>query len=232
MYNSDECIDEDVKYLENEPERVGYPTQKPVGLYARMIRSSSNPGDMVLDPFCGCATTLVAAEKLKREWIGIDIWAKAHETVIKRLKNDGYLAGPDGRNDSILITEGRITYTTNPPRRNDDGNVAAPPLKIIRSIHEPPGPKMSRVQMYEYLLDQKGRMCQGCDRKFDDKRYLDLDHNTPRSDGGLNHLSNRILLCGPCNTLKSNTLTLSGLRRENKKRGHMVPAKQSPSSSG
>ena len=59
------------------------------------------------------------------------------------------------------------------------------------------------------------------DPPFNNPRYLELDHNTPRSDGGLNHISNRILLCGPCNRLKSNTYTLSGLRRENKKRGYM-----------
>ena len=80
---------------------------------------------------------------------------------------------------------------------------------------------MSRREMLDYLLRTKGSVCQGCDRKFDDPRYLELDHNTPRSDGGLNHVSNRILLCGPCNKLKSNMLTLSGLRRQNKKQGFM-----------
>ena len=64
--------------------------------------------------------------------------------------------------------------------------------------------------------------CQGSDRVFDDPRYLELDHNTPRSDGGLNHISNRILLCGPCNRAKSNTYTLSGLRRLNRKQGRMA----------
>ena len=54
-------------------ERTGYPTQKPLALYKRMIQASSNPGDMVLDPFAGCATTAVAAEQLGRQWIGIDI---------------------------------------------------------------------------------------------------------------------------------------------------------------
>jgi len=76
--------------------------------------------------------------------------------------------------------------------------------------------------MYEHLLDQHGAKCQGCDRVFDDPRYLELDHNTPRSDGGLNHISNRILLCGPCNRLKSNQYTLSGLRRQNEKHGYMA----------
>ncbi|MDE0530715.1 MAG: HNH endonuclease signature motif containing protein [Albidovulum sp.] len=65
--------------------------------------------------------------------------------------------------------------------------------------------------MYEHLLDQHGAVCQGCDRTFDDHRYLELDHNTPRSDGGLNHISNHVLLCGPCNKLKSNVYTLAGL---------------------
>ena len=54
-------------------ERLGYPTQKPVALLERIISASSNPGDVVLDPFCGCGTTVAAAEKLGRRWIGIDI---------------------------------------------------------------------------------------------------------------------------------------------------------------
>jgi site-specific DNA-methyltransferase (adenine-specific) len=54
-------------------ERLGYPTQKPLALLERIIAASSNPGDVVLDPFCGCGTTIAAAEKLGRRWIGIDI---------------------------------------------------------------------------------------------------------------------------------------------------------------
>lgn len=54
-------------------ERLGYPTQKPLALLERIINASSNPGDVVLDPFCGCGTTVAAAEKLGRRWIGIDI---------------------------------------------------------------------------------------------------------------------------------------------------------------
>jgi len=62
-----------------------YPTQKPLPLYERMIQASTNEGDIVLDPFAGCATTCVAAERLNRQWIGIDIWEKAHEVVLNRL---------------------------------------------------------------------------------------------------------------------------------------------------
>ena len=54
-------------------ERLGYPTQKPVALLERIIQASSNPGDWVLDPFCGCGTAIAAAQKLERHWIGIDI---------------------------------------------------------------------------------------------------------------------------------------------------------------
>ncbi|MBF0495578.1 MAG: restriction endonuclease [Deltaproteobacteria bacterium] len=54
-------------------ERLGYPTQKPVALLERIISASSNPGDLILDPFCGCGTTIHAAQKLNRRWIGIDV---------------------------------------------------------------------------------------------------------------------------------------------------------------
>ena len=72
-------------------ERTGYPTQKPLELMYRIIKASSNEGDVVFDPFCGCATTLVAAEKSNREWIGIDIEKKSVELVQDRLKDAGGL---------------------------------------------------------------------------------------------------------------------------------------------
>jgi site-specific DNA-methyltransferase (adenine-specific) len=68
-------------------ERLGYPTQKPVALLERIIAASSNPGDLVLDPFCGCGTTVHAAEKLGRRWIGIDITHLAIGLIERRLKN-------------------------------------------------------------------------------------------------------------------------------------------------
>ncbi|MCY4587372.1 MAG: DNA methyltransferase [Bryobacterales bacterium] len=68
-------------------ERTHYPTQKPLALLERIIKASSNPGDVVLDPFCGCATTCVSAEKLGCEWIGIDIGEKAIDLVESRLQD-------------------------------------------------------------------------------------------------------------------------------------------------
>lgn len=69
-------------------EYIGYPTQKPTPLLHRIIRASSNEGDIILDPFCGCATTCVAAEQLRRQWIGIDISPKAIELVKIRLEKE------------------------------------------------------------------------------------------------------------------------------------------------
>ncbi len=189
-------------------ERTGYPTQKPAKLYERIINTSSDEGDIVLDPFAGCATTCVAAERLNRQWVGIDIWEKAHEVVVQRLRDEVGLFG-------------EVHYTNDIPARTDEGGTTSPYLQVRLAVKEPEGGKMSRKEMYEVLLSHQGIKCQGCDREFDDPRYLELDHNTPRSDGGLNHISNRILLCGPCNKLKSNTYTLSGLRRQNKKLGYM-----------
>ena len=70
-------------------ERIGYPTQKPLALLERIIGASSNPGDMVLDPFCGCATTCVAAERLQRQWMGIDLSPKSYELAKSRLAQNG-----------------------------------------------------------------------------------------------------------------------------------------------
>lgn len=68
-------------------ERLGYPTQKPVALLERIIAASSNEGDLVLDPFCGCGTTIHAAQKLNRQWIGIDITHLAISLIERRLKD-------------------------------------------------------------------------------------------------------------------------------------------------
>ena len=68
-------------------ERLGYPTQKPVALLERIIEASTNEGDVVLDPFCGCGTTVAAAEKLNRSWIGVDIAYLAIALIEKRLQD-------------------------------------------------------------------------------------------------------------------------------------------------
>ena len=91
-------------------ERTGYPTQKPLALLERIIKASSNPGDMVLDPFCGCATALVAADRLGRQWAGIDLSPLAIKLVKERIIQDNPLwAGP--------------TALDAPPQRTDLGHL-------------------------------------------------------------------------------------------------------------
>ena len=68
--------------------RLGFPTQKPLELYERLIATASREGDVILDPFCGCATTCVAAEKLGRGWIGIDIWPGMIGIAMYRFKRE------------------------------------------------------------------------------------------------------------------------------------------------
>ncbi len=201
-------------------ERTDYPTQKPVDLYMKFISASSNQGDVVLDPFCGCATTLIAAEKLNRRWIGIDVWDGAHMKVIERLQQECFLDGPEKERGDLIISEGKVYYKTAAPERTDDGVVATPFLKV--KMREPREKAMSRQEMFDELARVNGLKCAGCYRVFDDPLYLEIDHNMPRSDGGINHIRNRVLLCSPCNRIKSNKLTLSGLRAENKKRGRMT----------
>ncbi|MBX9858787.1 MAG: site-specific DNA-methyltransferase [Sphingomonas sp.] len=84
-------------------ERLGYPTQKPRALLERIIAASSNPGDVVLDPFCGCGTAVDAAQKLGRGWIGIDITHLAIGLIEKRM-NEGYNA--DGKREAVWETIG------------------------------------------------------------------------------------------------------------------------------
>ena len=101
-------------------ERTGYPTQKPLALLERIIKASSNKGDIVLDPFCGCATTCVAAEKLNRQWIGIDVSHKAFDLVKKRLEKEVQGEKENGERN-LLDYEKEVHYTTTAPKRTDQG---------------------------------------------------------------------------------------------------------------
>ena len=92
-------------------EATGYPTQKPVALLDLIIRATSHEGDMILDPFCGCATALVAADRLNREWAGIDLSPLAARLVLKRLRED---RGP-------LFDD--VTHRQDVPARTDLGEL-------------------------------------------------------------------------------------------------------------
>ena len=192
-------------------ERTGYPTQKPLALYERLIRASTVDNDTVLDPFAGCATTCVAAERLGRRWAGIDIWEKAHEVVLDRLEVEG-------------LTFGDIHYATEPPARTDSGEITAPFLRVTERRKRPPlepWRKLSRAQIVQELTEAQTItdglvLCAGCGRELE-APFMELDHVKPRVDGGENDISNRILLCRPCNGRKNANLTMRGLIAANRK---------------
>lgn len=101
----------DIPQLKGGKESTGYPTQKPLALLERIIKASSNEGDIVFDPFCGCATTLVAADRLRRKWVGCDISEKAAELVVQRIRQD---------QPKLLH---KIRHRTDLPKRSDLGKL-------------------------------------------------------------------------------------------------------------
>ena len=153
-------------------ERTGYPTQKPLALLHRIIKASSNEGDIVMDPFCGCATTCIAAEQLQRDWVGIDISEKAADLVQSRL-----------REEVGLTYQG--AHRTDIPKRTDLGKI----------------PRYNSAENRLYLYGQQGGYCNGCATHFE-PRHFHVDHIVPRAKGGNDHISNLQLLCGSCNAHK------------------------------
>ena len=154
-------------------ERTGFPTQKPLALLERIISASSNEGDWVLDPFCGCATAPVAAEKLGRKWVGIDISPKAVELVNLRLK--------DMMGD--LFHNRLVTVRDDVPRRTD---IDAP---------------VNYRQNKHVLYGQQEGKCKGCQLELP-FRLFEVDHIVPQAQGGGHELENLQLLCGSCNRIK------------------------------
>ncbi len=119
-------------------ERTGYPTQKPLHLLRRIITASSNEGDIVLDPFCGCATTCIAAEQLNRKWIGIDISVKAYDLVCERLAKEVSDTG------DILKYKNKVYFQTTVPARTDMG-ADTPVQKCVYIISNPAYPNDYKV---------------------------------------------------------------------------------------
>lgn len=161
-------------------ERTGYPTQKPLELLRKIIKASSKEGDLVLDPFCGCATTCVASEQLKRKWIGIDIEAKAVEVLIDRLEKDGHI------NDGLKFKEKGLDFIhrVDIPQRTD--------IPQILPTDKP---------MKERLYKEQSGKCKACDVAM---RIVDfeVDHIIPKAKGGGDYYENYQLLCASCNRIK------------------------------
>ena len=121
----------------SKKEKVGYPTQKPLALLERIIKASSDPGDVVLDPFAGCATAAIAAEKLERRWVGIDISEECARQVELRMV------------DQLGLPASLAIHRVDNPKRTDLGKLPHP------RTHLNP------------LYGEQGGLCKGCGGHFE-----------------------------------------------------------------
>ena len=208
-------------------ERTGSPDQKPLALYERIILASSNEGDLVLDPFAGCATTIIAARRHNRRWVGIDRRKDARYHIVCRMAAipAAERAKLEQRPDladwlNAQLAKYEAHFSTDAPVRTDAGETAAPALPGVYIADE--RSKLRHSEMHAILWQQFGSQCWACDFVAPWPEYLELDHVNPKSDGGSNHLDNRALLCRPCNGKKGNRKTLSALRRDNRKDGRLT----------
>ncbi|MGI9307345.1 MAG: DNA methyltransferase [Gammaproteobacteria bacterium] len=175
---SDIWTDGGVKPIQGKAsENTQYPTQKPLALLERIIKASSNEGDVVLDPFCGCATTLVAAETLNRQWVGVDISNKAADLINARLQDAQDMLSAKGAWKKIITRE-------NFPARTDNGAIM-----------------VNKKEHAHILYGMQEGNCAGCRCHFP-FRNLTLDHQEPKSKGGQDTKTNLQLLCGACNSVK------------------------------
>ena len=209
----------DINYLSSgSKERTGWQTQKPLALLERIIKASSNEGDIVFDPFCGCGTALVAAENLGRRWVGADDDDNAIGVVRERVASlKGILADQPQFQSAVSVLRHAPVRTE---AAADDG-VLKDPTGII--IPKMPSDKMSnaaiRDKLEEWQVARDGLiLCPGCGERLK-PRHFHVDHINPKSAGGTNRIDNRILLCGACNTDKGNTKALPQLWNEQKVRG-------------
>ena len=133
---------------------------------------------MILDPFAGCATALVAADRLQRQWVGIDLSPLAAKLVKKRLRDDS--PGQDQATGKLLFD---IHRREDIPRRTDLG-------------------ELPNYRTYKHTLygHQEGH-CGGCQVMFP-FRNMTVDHVVAQAKGGSDHLDNLQLLCGACNSMK------------------------------
>ena len=127
--------------VRSKKENTGYKTQKPLKLLTRIIKASSDEGDIVLDPFCGCATTCVAAQQLQRQWIGIDIEPRAPTILMERLSDDAKMFK-------------NFVHLTEPPQRTD--------VEIVL-------PKSKSVRARLYF--EQGKKCKGCGNEYLEKDF-------------------------------------------------------------
>lgn len=154
---------------------TAWATRKPISLYRRLIECGTDKGDVVLDPFGGCGTTMIAAELLGRRWVGIDIDLAAGRETKRRMRNE---CGLTKKNEEMKVIKGKLDRTDDPP--------------------------MNDAKMRHTLYENQGRRCGNpyCDSRSLRKEDIQLDHRIPKSRGGADDITNRVGLCVNCNQRK------------------------------
>ena len=150
-----------------------YPTSKPVPLIRDLIRATTRRGEIVFDPFCGCASTFIAADELQREWFGCDISEVALRTLLERMDGAGTFLRP----------------------HRGEGALSRSPEQ------SPKWTKEYAARMKAILLQREEEVCRIC-WKEKDAEDLTLDHILSRHRGGGNGIENLQLACGSCNSKK------------------------------
>ena len=215
----------DIRVLNSQAiERTGYPTQKPQALAERIILSSTDPGDLVLDCFAGCAYVPVAAQLTGRRWIACDMSPRAW-TVVRRqfhkhpklgIVSEGDLpqddAEPDVKLRPQLATANRVIKVRGPNELPQRRTAEAPRLVTNTRLAEPlyrQKPKESSDEIWDAFVLEWGTGCWYCGRPTGGHRQeLHLDHIEPnKRDGSNDDCWNRALSCTVCNSNKSDKLT-------------------------
>ena len=218
-----------------QDERTGYPTQKPVVLVERIIKASSNEGDVVLDCFAGCASVAVASERLGRQWVACDINPRAW-TVFKRQFSKPQLTLLDCAEpvdagvlmDNVATVHGpyELPVRTSPEHEDTPDAFTLPERKF-----KVPSSIFTNQEMLEYLLPLSGWQAWCCgfaNRRPDGTvipttRNFHLDHVDPKSKEGANEIYNRAPLCPYHNTRKGNQwIHLADYRQQIADAGEMM----------
>ena len=179
-------------------ENTGYPTQKPLKLLERIIKASSNEGDVVLDPFCGCATACVAAEQLNRQWMGIDISPSAEDITKLRLQeivDKEVNAFPLFNPLTDVFVENAPPVPTSKRADSECGRESGKREETVQ-VNLP----AARAHKHELYGLQEGK-CVLCKFHFP-FRNMTIDHIIPQAKGGTDRKDNLQLLCQACNSTK------------------------------
>ena len=183
----------DIPQVRGGLEKTGWATQKPLALLQRIVKASSNPGDLVLDPFAGCATALVAAAIEGRQWVGIEACEAANDILQIRLS--------EAKGGALGAGHYKARIARRPPSRTDlNGGEPDHRSKAYRTRDN-----------VDFLYGKQRGICPGCENHYRSKD-LHVDHVVPRAKGGSGELDNLQLLCGHCNTTKG-AGTMADLRR-------------------